>query len=226
MAFMALEHIETEASKLIHAYSSAVTPIATPPIPVEEIFECHLGFDLIFADLRAKYGDDNVLAEIYILSKQVIVDQSLDPEVYPHSEGRYRFTLGHEIGHWVLHGNDVIAVANIPDLFGDAPPPVICRDYSSEPHEWQANQFAAHLLMPDDFVRDEWNKIHPQGPLNVYDEIRDKQRRYQYDDNGQEPICDIVRKLAPLFKVSLRAMQIRLKALRLLNCNKPEQLLL
>lgn len=93
MAFMRVEHIENEAIGLIAAYNSSVAPITAPPIPVADIFECHLGFDLQFADLQKKHGDGKVLAEIYILSKKVIVDQSLDPDLFPANEGRFNFTL-------------------------------------------------------------------------------------------------------------------------------------
>lgn len=52
-------------------------------------------------------------------------------------EGRARFTAAHELGHWFLHTN--IVLARIPD--GYQPPTF----RMSEP---QANQFAAELLMP------------------------------------------------------------------------------
>lgn len=58
---------------------------------------------------------------------------------------RQRFTLAHEIGHYVLHGNDAT-------LFIDKKYSVVFRDpnTSSGEHraEIQANQFAAALLMP------------------------------------------------------------------------------
>jgi Zn-dependent peptidase ImmA (M78 family) len=222
MTYLTTDQIEYEADKLLYDYGLSVAPVAAPPIPVAEIFECHLKFNLQFADLRAKYNDDKVLAEIYILSKKIVVDESLDPDEHPESEGRYNFTLAHEIGHWVLHRHDVIAVAEIPDLFGEIPPPVICRDFSPEPHEWQANQFASHLLMPKEFVLTEWNKFYPEGSMNVFAEIMEKRQRFRLASGDRNPICDCVRKMAPFFHVSLQAMQFRLQALKLLDFNKPE----
>lgn len=52
-------------------------------------------------------------------------------------EGRARFTAAHELGHWFLHTN--VVLARIPD---GAEPPAFRL---SEP---QANQFAAEILMP------------------------------------------------------------------------------
>jgi Zn-dependent peptidase ImmA (M78 family) len=56
-------------------------------------------------------------------------------------QGRARFTSAHELGHWMLHTN--VPFARIrPD---EEPAPF----RRSEP---QANQFAAELLMPRDFI--------------------------------------------------------------------------
>ena len=35
--------------------------------------------------------------------RRIVIDESLDPEENPSMEGRYRFTLAHEVGHWRLH---------------------------------------------------------------------------------------------------------------------------
>lgn len=54
---------------------------------------------------------------------------------------RARFTTAHELGHWVLHTNISMARA----YRGDGTP-------SFRLAEPQANQFAAELLMPENFV--------------------------------------------------------------------------
>jgi Zn-dependent peptidase ImmA (M78 family) len=58
------------------------------------------------------------------------------------SPGRRRFTLAHEIGHWVCH---CVGAAR--------PAPILCRPgqiggQPGEPLEREANVFAAELLMP------------------------------------------------------------------------------
>lgn len=65
------------------------------------------------------------------------------------SEGRRRFTLAHEIGHWVCQCDEGMAAA---------PEPILCRaaDLASKtggPLEREANNFAASLLMPERQVR-------------------------------------------------------------------------
>lgn len=65
------------------------------------------------------------------------------------SEGRRRFTLAHEIGHWVCQCDEGRA---------ESPEPILCResDVASRTGgalEREANNFAASLLMPEQEVR-------------------------------------------------------------------------
>lgn len=57
-----------------------------------------------------------------------------------HSETRQRFTLAHEIGHYILHA--------------DMETEIVWRDHLSaagtDPREMEANRFAGALLMPED----------------------------------------------------------------------------
>lgn len=225
MAFLSPEHIENEAINLFDDYCRHVDQEYQPPIPVDAIFESYLGFSLEFFDLQKKHGSTKVLAETHILSKRVIVDLTLDPEEHPENEGRYNFTLAHEIGHWVLHRHEVIAVSATPDLFGYVPEPVVCRSASREPHEWQADQFAANLLMPRKMVIRVWKQFCPLDSLNVYDENQKPPRRGDLFASRTDPFCDIARRMAPIFKVSLTAMQLRLKQLKKLEFEKPQPLL-
>jgi len=65
------------------------------------------------------------------------------------SAGRRRFTLAHEIGHWVCQCDEGR---------GAAPEPILCREADLSaggggPLEREANNFAASLLMPEEQVR-------------------------------------------------------------------------
>jgi Zn-dependent peptidase ImmA (M78 family) len=61
------------------------------------------------------------------------------------SAGRGRFTLAHEIAHWVCHCSP-----------GSPSPPMLCRPSAvtagGDPLEREANTFAAELIMPADAV--------------------------------------------------------------------------
>jgi len=61
------------------------------------------------------------------------------------SEGRRRFTIAHEIGHWVCQCDE----GRVPP-----PEPIMCRDADltdavNKDREREANNFAASLLMPE-----------------------------------------------------------------------------
>lgn len=57
--------------------------------------------------------------------------------------GRDRFTIAHEIGHYCLHSKENVFYARID---GNSVKPYMNP-------EWQANNFAAELLMPENLVR-------------------------------------------------------------------------
>jgi Zn-dependent peptidase ImmA (M78 family) len=131
------------------------------------------------------------------------------------SEGRYRFTVAHEIGHWLLHqavlqGNKKLTAslfrkeAIINNQEGTQT--ILCRKGDKNPGEWQANKFAALLLMP------------PQLVLPLYRKLQEK---YE-EDLGSEIQKKIIFKMADRFNTSLEATRIHLKELNL----KPGQLTL
>jgi Zn-dependent peptidase ImmA (M78 family) len=83
---------------------------------------------------------------------------------------------------------------------------ILCRKGDKNPGEWQANKFAALLLMP------------PQLVLPLYRKLQEK---YE-EDLGSEIQKKIIFKMADRFNTSLEATRIHLKELNL----KPGQLTL
>ncbi len=105
-----------------------------------------------------------------------------------HAPTRQRFTIAHELGHFMLHTSR--------DLFVDKDYIVHFRDETSstgvDPIEVEANQFAAEVIMPADKVRELFNA-----------------RRFDIDDEAA------LRRLAAKFTVSPTAMAVRLSSLGL-----------
>jgi len=50
--FLPEAHIERAANELLFAYGQKFGEVTAPPVPAEEILECHLRLSLDFADLR------------------------------------------------------------------------------------------------------------------------------------------------------------------------------
>jgi Zn-dependent peptidase ImmA (M78 family) len=99
------------------------------------------------------------------------------------SQERQRFTVAHELGHFILHKD--------APLFVDKNEKVLYRNQDSSTgeilKEREANAFAAALLMPQSFVKEELSKM----PSNV----------------------DTIEHLAKVFGVSTQAMSFRLSNL-------------
>lgn len=137
--------------------------------------------------------------------------------------GRYRFTLAHEIGHWVLHRPLFLAQADAFDLFG--PPPEDAQLTSlnrsvfpdgshirTAPEEWQANRFAVELLIDPDVLRSEF-VARFGAPVVAFQSsewahsrtLRDHARRLaRYEMTGQASLCSV-------FGLSAEAMGIALQ---------------
>lgn len=106
------------------------------PVPVESIAEHLLGYTIEITD-QGLFGDVNVLGGISFEHATIFVNALVE-----HHEGRYSFTLAHEIGHHVLHRGAYEALVNDP-------PRILCRnDQKKSLVEKQADKFAAALLMP------------------------------------------------------------------------------
>jgi Zn-dependent peptidase ImmA (M78 family) len=104
------------------------------PVPVHQIAEDLLGLHVAAADLKELSG------ALYPGEREIRVNVS-EPET------RRRFTLAHELGHWVCH------------CLGGRDEPVFCRHQDMDSWvdralEREANVFAAELVMPEPEVRE------------------------------------------------------------------------
>jgi hypothetical protein len=221
--FLKHDQIENATLCLLAEYGRKYGEVSEPPVPVEEILSAHLGLTLDFDDLPTRLGTPDVLGATWIADKLVIIDQSLDPIENPCKEGRYRFTLSHEIGHWELHRHGFLAAAAQPSLFGSKPEPsIVCRTSSrKEPMEWQADMFSGYLLMPTEMVLAAWRQRF--GNLDPYiakDEMANLSAKWGLADD-ERPTVDVAKELARVFKVSGQAMQIRLIGLGLIRTEVP-----
>lgn len=123
---------------------------------------------------------------IRVAAGTILIEAALldSPMLY----GRFRFTLAHELAHWILHkqlftGTGVAAATY--ELDG----------YSDNSVEWQANYLGKAILMPNGQVK----------------------RGFYQARSENRTTAGIVSSLAETFAVSRQAMEIRLKELGLIN---------
>ncbi len=205
------KRIEARAAVLLFEYQARFGLLRRPPVPVDLILEHLLTFILEFDNLH-ELGIENAHGATSLSEKRVVIDERLDTTDHPEMVGRFNFTVAHEIGHiWLRHppiqAAQLLSEGKNPRLVG-----------SSREVEWQADKFAAYLLMPRNLVLQEWRaKYGNTEPLQITAEVEAAAResgltRDELVKGFAELAAD---ELAPLFKVSTDAMRIRLQELGL-----------
>jgi hypothetical protein len=195
--------------ELLRAYGAWRKAPVEPPIDVDEIVEGYLGLTLELGDLKADLGMPDVLGATWFEDALVRIDQSLEEK-----EGRFAFTVAHEIGHWQLHRPLYELEKMALPLFAAEPgarpaPAVVCRSKEGKaPAEWQADQFAARLLMPTSNIRSTVRALC--GETQLAWEGLDASRKIRVLDPGLRSFADDVIAEGGFLNVSNEAMCYRL----------------
>jgi Zn-dependent peptidase ImmA (M78 family) len=137
------EDIEQAANDLLSDYQNKFSWVPQCPIPVERIAEKHLGYRIEITDDDI-YKDAEILGGIVFEDKVIQVNGSIE-----NHDGRYNFTIAHELGHHCLHKELFQKLSIESDTHTK-----MCRESGEKPlSEQQADTFAAYLLMPTKFVK-------------------------------------------------------------------------
>jgi Zn-dependent peptidase ImmA (M78 family) len=147
--FLKDSNIEKETLGLLSSYAEERGKEIKAPIDVLDIIE-YLDYDIDFRKDDI-YEDENILGGLRISNKMVEINDNLSGP-----QGRRSFTMAHETGHIVLHVPYYLEQEKIGQKGKSE---IICRkDEGFEgnkkaPEEWQADKFAAYLLMPTAMVK-------------------------------------------------------------------------
>jgi len=183
--------IERHARDLLAAFGHEFGHVRRPPVPVDEILEGHLKLSLDFDDLESRLEIPDVLGALWVDSREVFIDESLDPDEHPEMEGRFRFSVAHEIAHWVVLRQYLKNAGTQEPMLDEQPaqPTVICRTRDrKEPIEWQADYFASCLLMPRDLVVAAWERRCGNLEPIVYEDMTEEQRPRRPIHRGMKPM--------------------------------------
>jgi Zn-dependent peptidase ImmA (M78 family) len=158
------------------------------PVAVESIAEDLLGLRIEEADLGDWSG-------MLIPAKRLILVNASEAMSGDTPTRRHRFTIAHELGHWICHANGVEEA------------PTYCRSQdvaqdTDRDLEREANVFGAELLMPEAAVREAWGVLGPEASATSTRE-------------------NVVRDVAGSFDVSTSAMWYRLYSFALVT-SKPD----
>lgn len=100
---------------------------------------------VIDADYSFEICSANEMVDKYAQYDPINNIMTLREDVYRGAiagNGRHRFTVAHEVAHYVLHSSDIVLARSDLDL----------KIYQNP--EWQANVFASELLMPSNLIKD------------------------------------------------------------------------
>lgn len=171
---MNLKKVEKKAYSLLNEFN-----ITEPYVPVKEIAN-GLGIDVVYENF-----DSDISGMLYRNEeeKEYIIGVNL-----AHGLNRQRFTIAHELGHFLLHKGEATHFdrggfrVNYRNSLSST---------ASNKEEIEANAFAAALLMPEEFL---------------IQAVEDKLSHGIDISNDEEEVTEI----ADLFKVSSQALAIRL----------------
>jgi Zn-dependent peptidase ImmA (M78 family) len=217
--YLSLKHVPYVPEDRIQNFTwkilNQMYPDGVPlPIPVEEIAEYHYKLSLEFDELKAEILGYSDFAARKIWINSLMLDQC--------DEGRIRFTIAHELGHYSYHlyymqGEGMLFSTSLE---------FYQKNYSRI--ETQANIFAGCLLMPKPLVLTQWVEVTgSEAPYSLEEERRRNERREEEwrqneknrgflflgnDDSGYR----YTREMADSFGVSFQCAKIQLKKLGLL----------
>ncbi len=140
--FLKYDDLRRHASAFLAKYN----PGKILPIPIEEIIEIQLRRDIIpTPGLKSNFGIDgwitSDLSSIYV-----------DEYQYKHYEHRYRFTLAHEISHYILHEKiyDLYNIESSDDFIEFRE--LLESSGLLSSIEWQADALAGLILVPEEHL--------------------------------------------------------------------------
>lgn len=146
------EAIERRAEAVLDGVPSYIWDGDSLPVPVERIADSWFGLLVrVVADLSLAPGAPALpggqsLSGLLLPDRGEIWVNAGEAQQWP---GRRRFTIGHELGHHVLHRDDTHAIfcrsTSVEEADADEPP--AARPPIPVPED-EANVFAAALLMP------------------------------------------------------------------------------
>lgn len=219
--FLSDAQIESATRELLRRFARWKGEVPRPPIPVDAIAEGLLGLTLEIDDLRKRLNKPDVLGATWLDDAVIVIDSSLEG-----NEGRFSFTLGHELGHWELHRPLLEKDRATFPLFAREPgakagPVIVCRDKQRGDAEKQADRFSACLLMPASDVRKAASSVQDE-PLAIDDFVSRKKAGEWFPE--LRALAADVMKQGNFTNVSNQAMQIRLETLKLVvDASAPQQ---
>jgi Zn-dependent peptidase ImmA (M78 family) len=200
-----IEHVTVEMMQK-YCPERVQFPGMTPVADILDKLKQRKGLKVVFDDLGSE-GPKKVLGFVHFKTKTMFFDHSL----YNENQVSFRFTVAHELGHWVLHQHRPISVADEKcnnesiQSFKGKKELKTARDWT----EYQANSFASCLILPRRPLQQAI--VQMQNNLGI---TRNLGILYLNDtDVGRLEISKQFEILKEIFQVSKTALRYRLRLL-------------
>ena len=148
------------AQQLLAEYDKDYGLGEVPPIPVADIAESLLLLDIVEEDevrsVPDAPTDAGPLSGLLTTADRTIW---IDRREAVRSPERKRFTIAHEIGHWILHARR----GELPAFQKACAPGDIREEGASTNPEREANEFANELVMPKQLI----SRLAPECGFNL-----------------------------------------------------------
>lgn len=192
--FIPAEEIESAAIGFLLQHH----PDDSIPIPIDEIIEFKLKIRIIPLPKLGSFKIDG-------FSNHEFTEIHIDDYQFSNSENRARFTLAHEIGHFVLHKNyvDTQKFKNVKEW-----KEFVVNDLRRDPLEIQANMFASYLLLPTIHLEEEYDKEYASAKAEWAE--RKECKGIPFPDESQL-VPYIAKPISRIFKVSEECAENRIR---------------
>lgn len=133
--------IQSEAETILSAFERQCDFPAIHPVPIEMIASAHFG--LVIESRKLKDPHERTVGALSKEKRTIYVDERCN-------RYQYRFAVAHEIGHWVMHECNfhlrIYDDVTLGQIIGSATKTNKKEEKANR--EFEANQFAAALLIP------------------------------------------------------------------------------
>ena len=161
-------------------------------VDIDALIEFDFNLEIDWKDIDYLAPGELVLAAIFPKHKRICMNET-QKALFLEKMGTMNFSKAHELGHWVLHVTEQVEYAQLSFTESDT---YFCRSTSKKPpQEFQADMFAASILMPKNIIAGVVNELKKQGSV-AWPEL------YKLKDD---------------FEVSISALTTRIQELKLLS---------
>jgi hypothetical protein len=222
MPYLSPAAINRVVDRLMRGYAQHTGTEVTYPVDLHALIWDYLNeVDDLCLDEETELGIDletneSIWGKTIVGERLIMIDPMVTKRPF------YRFTLAHELGHWILHARPLLQrraiLQRIKQNQAEQRSTFITFQRSlfaksEDRREVQANLFASQLLMPEALVRQKFTAYFPH--VDTLPTSANERKRLA-ESFAQQPGPDDQPPLYKYFDVSIETMAVRLLALSLI----------